>query len=296
MRAPRLEKAPRGSRIAIFTSITPGLTLFALFFVTPIVVLTATAFARWNLRGLEFNGLDNYITILGDQQFWYAVVNSGAFVLAAVLCQVPLAVLISLILARAIPGWKQIRLLLFLPNMMSAAAIGLLYLFVFNPRFGLINGVLRATGLGGLTRDWLADVDTALWSVIATWVFSTGLYVVLLLNEIQSLPVEIQEAAQLDGANRRQREWWITLPLIRPVIGTCMLLAVLVALAQFEGVYVMTRGGPADRTMTLGLYSYLAYSRGEWGLANAVGLLMLVIGAALILLIRRVGRLEESPR
>lgn len=274
----------------------PGLILFAVFYLIAMFVLVVTAFTNWRLRGLEFIGLDNFAAILGDERFWIATRNSMIFVLAAILIQVPLATLLALILARAVRGWRTIRLALFLPGMMSSAALALVYVFVFNPRFGLLNGVLGAIGLDSLARDWLFDYNTALWAVIATWVFNTGLYVVLILNGVHSLPTEINEAAQLDGARRLQREWYMTIPLIRPVIATCMLLAMLTALGYFEGVYVMTSGGPADQTLTLGLYGYLVYSGGDWGLANAIGVLIFTLGAILIVLIRRLGRLEVSDR
>ncbi|MFC0528591.1 carbohydrate ABC transporter permease [Phytohabitans kaempferiae] len=296
MRRLRSERAPAGSRLAIATSLAPGLVLFVVFYLVAIGTLAATAFTDWSLRGATFVGVDNFAVLVGDDRFWMAVRNTGFFIVASLVIEIPMATMVALVLARAVHGWRIMRVLLFLPNMMSPAALGLVFLFVFNARFGLINGALRAIGLDGLARDWLYDVDTAIFAVAATRVFTFGLYVILILNEIHSLPPEIQEAAQLDGADGWKREWWITLPLVRPVVATCTLLSVLGSLAVFEGVYVMTRGGPADQTITLGVYSYLAYSRGDWGLANAVGLVMLVTGAVLILLIRRLGRMEHSDR
>lgn len=293
---PRLEKAPKGSRVAIVASIAPGVLLFAVFYVIAMLTLVGTAFTDWSVGGAKFIGLDNFTRFIADDQFWMAIRNTAIFVLAAVVIQVPLATGVALILARRIRGWRVVRTLLFLPNMMPGVPLALVYVFVFNPRFGLLNGFLRAIGLEDLTRDWLFDVSTALVAVIATWIFIIGLFVVLILTEVQSLPVEVHEAAQLDGATAFQREWWITIPLIRPVVGTCMLLAALAALEYFAGVYVMTAGGPADQTMTLGLYSFLAYNRGEWGFANAVGFFTLVLGALIILTIRRIARIEESTR
>lgn len=282
--------------MAIASSLAPGLALYATFFLVPIGTLVATAFTDWSLHGVRFVGLDNFTAVLGDETFWLAARNTGTYILAAICIQVPLATVVALVLARRIRGWRLARLLLFLPNMMSGAALGLVYVFVFNPRFGLVSALLRATGLDGLARDWLFDVDTAIWAVTSTWVFSIGLYVILILTEIQSLPPEVHEAAALDGASTLQREWRITVPLIRPVVGTCALLAVLFTLSYFDGVYVMTGGGPADQTATLSLYGYRAYGDGDWGLANAVGALILATGTALILLVRRVARLEQSDR
>lgn len=291
-----LEKVSRGNRVPVLVSVLPGLALFVTFYVIAMGTLVTTAFTDWSVNSIRFVGLDNFTEFLTDGRFWMAVRNTAFFIAAALLVQIPVATMVALTLARRIRGWKTIRALLFLPNMISGAALGLVYVFVFNPRFGLVNAAMDAVGLGGLTRDWLADTGTALFAVTATWVFNIGLFVILILAEIHSLPREVGEAAQVDGANRVQHTWWITLPLIRPVVATCALLAALAALAQFDSVYVMTGGGPADRTLTVGLYSYDSYMTGDWGPANAVGLFILMVGVLLILLVRQLGRTEHATR
>ncbi len=292
----KLERAPRGQRVAIALSIAPGVVLFITFYLIAMALLIVAAFTNWSVREMSFVGVDNFQFFLQDHRFWLALRNTALFTLAPILITVPLATLVALILARKIRGWQGIRLALFLPYMVPAAATAFIFVVIFNARFGLLNGLLRAVGLDDLARDWLHDVTTALPAVIVIGLFNIGFYAVLMLAEIQSIPREYYEAAQLDGANRGEREWHITVPLLRNVIATCCLLSALGALGAFEGIYILTRGGPADETMTLGLYGYLAYTRGEWGLANAIGLFTLVLGIAVILVVRRVGRLEESNR
>ncbi|MFC0531447.1 carbohydrate ABC transporter permease [Phytohabitans kaempferiae] len=285
-----------GNRLAVALSVAPGVALFATFYVVAIGLLAGTAFTDWSVRDTRFVGLDNFAQIAQDPRFWIAVRNTVIFTAASVFVTVPIAVLVALILARRIRGWRSIRLALFLPYMVPGAATAYIFVVIFNARFGLLNSLLRAIGLDGLTRDWLYDVDTALVAVILTGLFNIGFYTILILAEAQSIPREYYEAAELDGAGLGRREWRITIPLTRHVIATCCLLAALGALNAFEGVYVLTRGGPADETMTLGLYGYLAYTRGDWGMANAVGLVTLVAGVGIVLLVRRLGRIEESDR
>lgn len=284
------------SPLVVAASLAPGVILFTAFFVVPIGMVLSTSLTDWSARSLDFVGFENFDEILSDERFWRAALNTLFYVTAALLVQVPLATVVALVLSRRVRGWKFMRTLLFLPNMMSGAALGLVYIFVFNPRYGLLNGLLRAIGWDDLTRDWLYDLDSAIWAVTSTWVFSIGLYVILIMTDILSLPPEIHEAAELDGASVTRRELLITLPLIRPVLGTCALLALLFTLSYFDGVYVMTGGGPADRTATLALYGYRAYTAGNWGEANAVGSLILILGVALIVLVRWLGRLEVSDR
>jgi len=276
--------------------VLPALALFTVFLVVPMVVMVTTSFSNWSPQGIDSWGFSNFARLVNEEAFWRSIQNTMFYAAAALLVQVPLAVFVSLLLARRFPGWKMLRSVLFLPNMMSGAALGLVWAFALNPRFGLVNEILRAFGAESLTRDWFFDVDTAILAVTATWVFSIGLYVVLITTDIFSLSSDYFEAAELDGASRWQRELFITLPLVRPVMGTCSLLAVLGAVSIFDPVYVTTRGGPADATTSLTLFSYLSYSNGAWGEANAVGLIVVLIGVSLVLLIRRLSKVEETSR
>jgi raffinose/stachyose/melibiose transport system permease protein len=178
--------------------------------------------------------------------------------------------------------------------MVSGAALGLVFAFVYNPRYGLLNSLLAPLGLVEPDRDWLFDLTTALPAVAGTYVFLIGMFVVLILTEILSMPQEVQEAATVDGASTFQRHLRITVPLLRQVLGTCVLLGVLASVAFFDTVYVLTAGGPGDATITLGLYTFRAYNEGTWGMANAAGTLMIVAGVMVILVVRRVFRFGEG--
>ena len=163
----------------------------------------------------------------------------------------------------------------------------------YNPRYGLLNQLLSALGFDG-SRDWLFDVDTALPAVAATWVFTAGVVMILVMAEIEAIPAEIYESARVDGASRWQLTRHITLPLLRNVVGVCLILVLLFTLAYFDGVYIMTGGGPADRTLTLSLYAFQEYSNSDWGYANAIGVVLIAARSARrSSLLRRVFRLGE---
>ena len=125
---------------------------------------------------------------------------------------------------------------------MSYAALALVYVTFYNPRYGLLNQLLSALGFDG-SRDWLFDVDTALPAVAATWVFTAGVVMILVMAEIEAIPAEIDQLAPVDGASRWQLTRHITLPLLRNVVGVCLILVLLGTLAYFDGVYIMTGAG-----------------------------------------------------
>ena len=291
-RTGRLESAQPGTRLGIALSLLPGAVLFTVFYLVPLVVVVVTSLSDWGPIELTFTWTQNYRLLLTDDIFWTASRNTAVFVAAAVLVQVPVGVAAAVILARRVRGWRLLRTLFFLPNVVSYAALALVYVTFYNPRYGLLNQLLSALGFDG-SRDWLFDVDTALPAVAATWLFTAGVVMILVMAEIEAIPAEIYESARVDGASVTRQFFQLTLPLLRNVVGVCLILVLLGTLAYFDGVYIMTGGGPADRTLTLSLYAFQEYSNSDWGYANAIGVVLIAAGLLGILLLRRAFRLGE---
>jgi raffinose/stachyose/melibiose transport system permease protein len=288
----RLEAATPGMGRGIALSLLPAMVLFGAFFLVPLGVVVVTSISDWGPLGFAFTGLENYRLLFEDDAFWSALRNTALFAAAAVFIQVPVGVAVAVILSRRFRGWSVLRTIYFLPNVVSGAALALVYVTFYNPRYGLLNQALGTLGLGA-DRDWLFDVDTALPAVAATWVFTAGLVIVLVMAEIAAVPEEVYDAAAVDGATRWQRTRHITLPLLRNAIGVCVILVLLFTLAYFDGVYIMTGGGPADRTLTLSLYAFQEYSNSNWGYANAIGVLLIVLGLVAIVGVRGLFRIGE---
>jgi raffinose/stachyose/melibiose transport system permease protein len=286
------ERPPHGTGWAIGLSLLPGLLLFGTFFLVPLGVLVVTSFSDWGVLGWHYAGLDNYRELLRDATFWKAARNTAVYATAGVFVQVPLGCAIGIILSQHLPGWRAFRTVLFIPFVISGAAYALVFSMFYNPRYGLLNSILGRLGLDA-HHDWLFDLNTALPAVIGTFVFITGFIMILVMAEIAAIPVELYEAAQVDGASEFQRHVRITLPLLRNVLGTCVLITVLGYLALFDIVYILTAGGPGDATVTLVLYAYRAYTNGQWGFANAAGVFIVVVGAIAIVSIRRLFRIGE---
>lgn len=275
----------------VAVSLLPALALFTLFFLVPVVVLAVTAFSHWGGVDFVFAGVDNYGQMFADPVFWKATSNTLFYCAASIFIQVPLGVAVGMTLAMKVPGWKIFRTIIFIPFVISGAAYALVFSMFYNPSYGLLNNLL-APVTGG-QRDWLFDSGTARWAVAGTFVFIIGFVVVAVMAEVAAIPTELLEAAEADGASLMQRQRFIVLPLLRNIIGTVILVRLLVDIGMFDLVYILTAGGPNDATTTLALYAYRAYVQGQWGYANAVGSVILLLGASLIVTVRRVFRIGE---
>ncbi|MCU1443203.1 MAG: transporter permease [Cryobacterium sp.] len=270
-------------RVAIFLYLLPALVLVAAFLAGPVLVVLALSTTEWAGIGVpQWVGLDNFSRLFGDPAFLKSLVNTLLWVLAGVVIHTPLCILVALIIARRPRGWKAFRTILFLPNIISATSLALLWYFVFHVTLGLLNAGLRFVGLESWTRNWLFDPNTALGVTMAPWVVYIGFGMVLFLTQISTIPQEYYEAAQLDGASNLRQDWSITIPLIRRAIALQVLFVVGYALRSFEYPFIMTSGGPADASSTLSLYIYRQMlTANQYGLAMAAGVVTLVVGIAL---------------
>jgi raffinose/stachyose/melibiose transport system permease protein len=285
------ERAPQGMGLSIALSILPGTLLFSIFILIPLGVLIVTSFAQWSVAGLQFTGIDNYQRLVEDGVFWKAFTNTVLYAAAGVFIQIPLGVAVGMILAQELRGWRIFRTVLFAPVVISGAAFALIFANVYNARYGLLNWLLDLLGFGG--HDWLYNVHTALPAVAGTYAFNIGFFMILVMTEVTAIPLDILEAAEVDGATRWQQQTRVVLPLLRHVIGTCVLLSLLATLAFFDIVYILTSGGPGDATVSLTLYAFRQYVSDQWGYANAIGVFVVLTGFLLILAMRRIFRLGE---
>lgn len=248
-------------RFVPYAYVLPCLLLIVVFVYFPIVQNVYFSFFRMSsyARTPRFIGLQNYARLLRDTTFFTALKNNALFALISMVVQVGGGTLIALLLeSRAAgKGARFFRNLYFIPSLISVSAVAMLFLFVYEPDIGMLNNLLRAVGLGGLTRSWLGQPQTAMLSIIAMsqWQY-TGYSVILLVVAIQKIPEELFEAATIDGANARQRAVHITIPLIREMILVALVISLTGCFKVFAEVFATTQGGPGVSTQVLGTYLY----------------------------------------
>ncbi|NMR19265.1 carbohydrate ABC transporter permease [Cellulomonas fimi] len=271
-------------RLEIAFFVTPALVLFVLFVVVPVVQAVRYSTFRWNGLGPmdDFVGLKNYANALRDQIFTDAVMNNLTIVVLSIVIQLPLGLAIALLLNRDMWGRSAMRVIIFVPYVLAEVVAGVVWLMLLQPG-GMVDAVLESVGLGDLTQLWLGDPEIALYTVmvVLTWKY-LGLAVILFLAGLQGVPTDLYEAAQLDGASWWQVQRRITIPLLGPTIRTWAFLSMIGSLQLFDMVWILTKGGPANSTMTMATYLInQGTNRGLYGYASAVAVLL--FGISLVL-------------
>ena len=281
--------------------VLPAVALYTLFVAYPLLQGAWVSLHRWDgLGAMKWIGLDNYKFVWRDAVFWLAMRNTFQYAIAVTVAKNILGLLLALVLNRKLLGIAFFRTAAFLPVTLSFVVIGVLWTWIFNPTFGLLNHMLDALGLDYLVQGWLSDSRVAMWSVATVDVWKwTGFHMVLFLAALQGIPLELYEAAELDGADRWRRFIYITLPLLRPVIVFSTLLSLVGAfVSNYDVVYVMTKGGPMHATeVALTWIVSTAFRFSDVGKANAMTMVLFGCVAALgILQLTVMTRRDERPR
>ena len=273
--------------------IAPAIGLFFLFFILPILFLFVTSFTNWDGIGAEFVGLENYSKLLNKKSFIRAITNNLYWCVTAALITVPLALIVALLLAHRSRGWKVFRTVLFIPQVVSSAAIAMLWAAMFNAEYGLVNFLLEIIGFSDFEKyNWLGNVRTANAALIGFSLCYVGYFMVIMLAKTAGISDDYYDAANIDGATQFQKDVYITAPLIKSTFFLCIILAVIFNLRQFEYVSLMTAGGPANKTQVLVVYIWNELSVQRLGRGNAAGVIMICIGAALLLILRKLLKSE----
>ena len=268
----------------------PALALYALFVLFPIVQAARYSLYDWN--GLEpltdFIGLANFTRALSDPVFLGAVSHNAFIVILSLGVQIPFALGIALMLNRRFRGRTVLRLIFFAPYVIAEVITAIVWSLILQPD-GLAENLLTTVGMGDLYQPWLADPDTVLAALffIITWKYF-GFYMILLLAGLQGIPREVEEAASIDGASRRQSLRYVTLPLLGPTIRVSIFLSIIGSLQLFDLIWVTTRGGPVNASNTMAVYMFdRGFVRFQFGYGSAVAVILFLICFALALAYQR---------
>jgi len=282
----------------LFLFLFPTTLVFAFVYAIPLVMLLVTSFTNWAVASKPaFNGIQNYIKLFTDDtQFVHAFINTFVWMILQSTVHIAIGVLVALILVRKKFYWKFTRTVYMFPNIISSAAVGMMFVMILNPSFGAVNSLLGKLGFENLP-NWFMDTKTAFGTITMTWLPFAAMITILIMAEITSVDESIIEAARIDGANNMQIDRRIILPLMKNIIGTTTILGATSMLQKLDIIMMTTKGGPGDRTLNLPLYVYnTAFTSNNFGLANSVGVIMIVMGLLVVGLINKVygmGKKEE---
>jgi raffinose/stachyose/melibiose transport system permease protein len=289
-----MKKLERRNLPWIYLFLLPTLILFGLFFCWPIIQVVGTSFTRWNgFSTPVWVGVDNYRRLFSMSSFTVSLRNIGLWSLIAMTLHVGFGVLVALIFFRQPRGWKLARAAFMVPMVISGAAWAMIYRFVFNNEFGILNNLIRVFN-PDFNVNWFFQTPAAFWAITFTWLFYAVIISMVVLADLMAIPTEIHEAAKIDGASGWQALWLIELPLCRFSIGTSMIMAITSRISMFEAIALTSRGGPGNTTMSLSLILVRNITDRNYGVANATAVVMFAMGIGVLLIISRLFRMSES--
>jgi multiple sugar transport system permease protein len=263
----------------------PSLIGLSLFTVVPILASLGLTFTEWDLlTPPKFVGLDNFRRLIGDQNFWKALSNTLFFIVTYIPLVMVSALGIATLLNQKLKGVVFFRGAFFTPVVSAWVAVALLWQWIFNPRFGLVNFLLGLIGIDG--PAWLLDPQWAMPAIVITSVWKDiGFVMIMFLAGLQSIPGEYYEASSIDGANNWQRFRYITLPLLSPTAFFALIISLINSFQVFDQVWIMTGGGPAGATSVLVeliVKNAFSYSRMGYAATLSWVLFLLVFGVTVI--------------
>jgi multiple sugar transport system permease protein len=259
--------------------VLPAVVVFLLLTVYPLVYAIVTGFYKIDFIRAKttFNGLQNYAEILTDDTFWVAVKNTLLFVLLAVVLETLLGTIFALFFNSGFRFMKLYRTIVLMPMLLPPITVALTWKMMYDYNFGIFNFLLKTIGLSPV--EWLSSTKWALFSIILTdiWQWTPFVFLVMLAS-LQSIPLEIYESTQVEGANYLQSLRYITLPLLRPAFALVLLLRTIDTFRVFDKMYVLTGGGPGNATETITFYVYrYGFRYFHTGYAAAASIIMVLM-------------------
>jgi len=285
----RSETTPWGV-VSLF--LFPALLVYLAFTAYPVLRTFYNSVHIIKPRGVnEFVGFANYVEMLtSDGTFWTAVGNTVVWAGVAPFLDVGLGLVLALLLYAKVPFARFFRIAWFTPVLISYVVVGIIWMWVYNYDWGILNAGLRAVGLGAWATPWIGDPDTALWALIFTHTWKwAGFNMVVCLAALSALPKEVLEAAELDNCGPIKSAWFVMVPMIWPTLLNLLVLSVIGKMKVFDLVWVMTQGGPLWSTETVSTYVYkraFAWNTFDLGYPSAIAVFWFVVVLASALLLK----------
>lgn len=276
VRSPAKRRGIQRGNLLFLLFVAPNFFLLGAFSYWPLIYQAYLSLTRWNMIAptKTFVGIDNYSYMVSGTEFYQVLFNTFYFTVAVLLGSIVLGMALALLLNQRIRGRVVARAIVFAPYVLSGAAIGLVWAYIFDPVYGLMRIFLSTFGIG--SPDWLVDTTWAMPAIIIVYLWkNVGYSAVIYLAGLQNIPQELYEAAKVDGANGLQSFRYITVPQLSPVTFFVSVTTILFSIQAFDIIAVMTGGGPVNATTTLVWYLYeQGFIAFRAGIAAAVGMLL----------------------
>ncbi len=275
--------------------LAPAFLLMMTFIAYPLIQSLILSLYDWNgITPPKFIGLTNFKLLFQDDTLGVALFNTITFSIFTTVGTVLIGFLLAVAVERRVKGWGLFKVIYFLPVMMSVTVVGLLWGQLYDPTFGPVNLLLKASGIAK-PPVWMGDPKVALYAIIAVtiWQYS-GFPMIVFLAAMENIPLDLHDAATIDGVNGWQRIIYLIFPMVKQVFAVIVMLQIIFSLKVFDVVWVMTQGGPGESTTVLGIYLYRnAFIYTYFGYGSTVAVLMAVIIFSLSVIYQRFVRPER---
>lgn len=265
--------------IGWFLFSVPKTVAVAVFLVLPFLIAFWMSLHQWNpiAASKPFVGLDNYVQMLTDPVFRNSVINNVFYGLGMIAVGIPISLGLAVLINVGLPGSRFFSASVFAPVVISWVIVSLVWKQMFHPQVGILNVTLQAVGLPAI--DWLVDPSTSMFSITLVGIWKNiGFNMVIFLAGLQSIPDHLYEAAVIDGANRLQRFWYITLPQLKPTLFFVVVITMIGSFRLFAPVFVMTDGGPIASSHTIVYYFYdVAFNQFNMGYGSAMAVFLFLV-------------------
>lgn len=288
------------NRLNAIIFILPSILLLSIFIYTPMFQNFYNSFFEFSVfsPSKNFIGFKNFKLLMDDKTIWIALINCVKYAIISVLMQVWGGLILAAVLEDKL--FRKLapffRITFFMPVMISISVIGLLFGFIYNPQFGLLNSFLELIGQKELAMAWLGNSKTAIYAVIAMSQWrSIGFIMMMFIVAIQKIPENLYEAARIDGANSIRQFFHITVPQVRETIFVTTLITVTGSMLVFNEPYILTGGGPGNSSTTLAVFMYQSgFVQDKMGYASTIALMIFLISAILALIQLKFSKSEEA--
>ncbi len=276
----------RENRFWRVTLLALPLAVFAAFVIWPLASSFYYSFTNWNGFNPDYDyvGFDNFFKIYTDKLFLNAAINTALWIVAAIVVPTVLGLALALLIDSRIPGGSVFKSVFYLPICLSAVVVGQIWVWIYQPDWGLLNTVVEAVSGEQFNYAWLAKPDSALWSVILVWSWQqTGLSMVIFLAGLTTIPEDLLEVCEIEGAKVFQRIRLVVIPLLAPATVVVIALNVINSLKGFDILYTMTGGGPFNSSDTLAMHMYNeSFKKYLMGYGSAISVVLFLIALTII--------------
>jgi len=274
------------------------LLVFGVLVVWPLLSSFYYSFTNWNGFNphYQFVGFGNFARIFTDHLFANAIINTAIWMAAAIIVPTCLGLGLALLIDSRVPGGAIFKSIFYLPICLSAVVVGQIWVWIYQPDWGLLNTAMSAVTGQPESYAWLAKPDTALYAVIIAWSWQqTGLAMVIFLAGLTAIPHDLLEVCELEGTKFRQRVWHVILPLLRPATVVVVALSVINSLKGFDILYIMTGGGPFHSSDTLAMHMYNeSFKKYHMGYGSAISVVLFLIALSIIFIyFRQLKKVDE---